>query len=331
VQVALSSTSDTTSCAWWIGSRAGCESRMLARMFTAKREQQVPVVAYDQYEPAWDELAGRRPAPDGTARQQSPGAGSSTRTLRVEDNVVTYPGHQGLPPGRVFGPQPPPLPQNSQEAQTPATMECTTVVGLVKEAIENADNNRAWYDTRASSAKKMSRRLWFGAIAFGLLGGLCQLLPDSVFGTVLTRFFGQLVGGASFSAELVKEASRSGTGLVFFLLSGACLLIDQVFAYTSSAMRFRLIELKLGKLIRMFALNVECELARCGGRILPWDRADGILRDLEVFVARVEDINIEDTETWIAEVKAGLLQIEQLGRGSGKSGAGQKGQFGAGQ
>jgi hypothetical protein len=289
------------------------------------------VVAHQQYEPAWDGLAGRRPVPNGTARQQSPGAGSSARTARVEDKVVTYPGHHSLQSGHGYGSQPPPIPQHSQEAQVPATMECSTVVGLVKEAIKNADNNRAWYDARASSAKKMSRRLWFAAIVFGLLGGLCQLLPDSVFGTVLTHFFGHLVGGASFFAELVKEASRSGTGLVFFLLSGACLLIDQVFAYTSSAMRFRLIELKLGKLIRMFALKVECELARFGGRILPWDRADGILGDLEVFVARVEDINIEDTETWITEVKAGLLQIEQLGRGGGKSGAGQKGQFGAGQ
>jgi hypothetical protein len=110
----------------------------------------------------------------------------------------------------------------------------------------------------------------------------------------------------------------SGTGLVLFLLAGACLLVDQVFGYSSSFARFRLIELKLGKLIRTFALDVELELAKCGGKILPGDRAHSILEELKAFVAHVEDINIEDTETWIAELKAGLQQIEQFTRASGK-------------
>jgi hypothetical protein len=199
-------------------------------------------------------------------------------------------------------------------------MEWTVLEPLVREATRRAEANRAWYDTRASSNKKISRRLRFGAIALGLVGGLCPLLPDSVFAPVLEGILNWYKG--FLGAEVT--ITRSGTGLVFFLFSGACLLIDQVFGYTSSATRFRLIELKLGKLMRTFALEIECELAKYGGRSLPGARVDSILADLKAFVARVEDINIEDTETWIAEVKAGLLQIEQFGRGSAKSAPGQR-------
>jgi hypothetical protein len=48
------------------------------------------------------------------------------------------------------------------------------------------------------------------------------------------------------------------------------------------------------------------------------------LARLKAFVARVDDINIEETETWIAEFKVGLLQLEQFTKGTGKSAPRQK-------
>jgi hypothetical protein len=111
--------------------------------------------------------------------------------------------------------------------------------------------------------------------------------------------------------------------LVLFGFAGGCLLLDQAFGFSSSWMRYRLAELRMGKLIRTFALEVETELAKCG-KNLPDDQANSLVARLKAFVAGVNDINIEETETWIAEFKAGLLQIEQFTKGSGKSLNGQK-------
>jgi hypothetical protein len=119
-------------------------------------------------------------------------------------------------------------------------------------------------------------------------------------------------------------ATATGSGLVFFVIAGGCLLLDQALGFSSSWMHYRLAALRLGKLIRTFAVDVESERAKCGGKRLPPDRADSILDRLKAFVAEVENRKIEETETWVAEFKAGLLQIEQFARGRGKSAAGPK-------
>jgi hypothetical protein len=129
--------------------------------------------------------------------------------------------------------------------------------------------------------------------------------------------------GQATQAMVTAEATVGALGLVLFGLAGGCLLLDQAFGFSSSWMRYRLAELRMGKLIRTFALEVETELAKCG-KNLPDDQANSLVARLKAFVAGVNDINIEETETWIAEFKAGLLQIEQFTKGSGKSLNGQK-------
>jgi hypothetical protein len=268
-------------------------------------------------------------------RQQTAGTGSLADSAGALDNVVRHPARHSPPPiprpVQVDAIQAPAAPHHGQRGDGPTAIDKTVLERFQFEAIKRANESRAWYDNRATRAKKMSRRLRACAIAYGLLGGLCPLLPDSVFAPVLeatfnlyTGFLAHVLTYLGFPSYPNVTITPSGTGLVFFLLAGACLLIDQVFGYSSSFARFRLIELKLGKQIRMFELEVHYELAKCGGKFLPEDRADGILADLKAFVARVEDINIEDTETWIDELKAGLLQIEQFTTASSKSVVGQR-------
>jgi hypothetical protein len=253
-----------------------------------------------QYEAAWQELRQRAVA-GGVNRQQVPGAGSPKPV--GADNVVPYPA------------RPDPHLSQVDAAHAAAALEKATLERWVKEAIRSANDHRAWYDKRASSVGKLSRRLRFFAILFGVLGGVCPLLPASL----VTGWFGQAA-----ETMITAEATVGAIGMVFFAFAGGCLLLDQGFGVSSSWMRYRLAELRLGKLIRTFALEVETDLAKGGGKGLPGDLANAILARLKAFVAGVDDINIEETEAWIAEFKTGLLQVEQMTKGSGKSVYAQK-------
>jgi hypothetical protein len=193
-------------------------------------------------------------------------------------------------------------------------MEKAVLVHLVKDAIRNANDTRDWYNRNASSVKKWSRGSRSWAISLGVLGSLCHLLPVSFVASVITSGYEQPA-----QAMVAAEAKLGALGLIFFMLAGSWLLYDQVFGFSTSWMRYRLAELRLGKLIGSFTLDVEAELAKCGGRILSAERADGIFARLKEFVADVDKIKIEETETWIAEFKASLLQIEQVTKATGKS------------
>lgn len=281
-----------------------------------------------QYEAAWKELkhradAERQPFSGRVTRQNPAGAGSSTAASAV-DNVVPYRARHELPPVQAHGqstgaPQqsrgalPPAAPQPGQSdgAQATAAMEWSALEPLVKQAIASARATHAWYDKRASHVKNLSRWSRLVAIWLGVLGGLCPLLPTSMFAPFLEYF-------------PASGATATGSGLVFFGFAGGCLLLDQAFGFSSAWMRYRLAELRLGKLIRTFEVAVESELAKCGGKILSAHRADYVLARLKGFVADVENRKIEETENWVAELKAGLLQIEQIAKGRAKSGAGQK-------
>jgi hypothetical protein len=307
-----------------------------------------------RYEAAWQELrqragAGRRTVAGGMLGPQPAGAGSPTAAGSL-DNVVPLPARHDPHPGQVerlqapLAPQPspvesvrttpPPLPSQADPALAPGEMPKAALERMVKEAIKTANDDLAWYNKRAKHVKRMSRGTRRWAIYLGIVGGLCPLVAESVFGVLapllkglflaVTTLFSEIpTGGTNFN-DALDSVSASGTGLVCFALAGGCLLVDQVFGYSSSWMRYRLAELRLGKLVRTFALDVESELAMFEGRSLPHEQAKSILARLKAFVAGLEDVRIEETETWVAEFKAGLLQMEQLTKTRGKPVDGQK-------
>jgi SMODS and SLOG-associating 2TM effector domain 2 len=244
-----------------------------------------------QYEAAWQELrqrAGAGRAVAGKMLREPAAALVSSTTASADDNVVALPARHDLHPS------------HGDAAPAAAAVEWTALEPLVKEVIANASATHAWYDKRASHVKNLSRITRLCAIWLGVLGGLCPLLPDSFLLTPFLPYFED------------SRTTATGSGLVFFVIAGGCLLLDQAFGFSTSWMRYRLAELRLGKLIRTFAVEVDSELAKCGGKRLPADRADIILARLKAFVAEVENRKIEETETWVSEFKAGLLQIEQF-------------------
>jgi hypothetical protein len=253
-----------------------------------------------------------------TMRQQPAGAPSATNSASAGDNVVRYPALQSPQPGQVHGPQGSGAAHHGQAVHDPATMEKAALVRLVKEVLQSANDTRNWYNKNASSVKKWSRGSRSWAISLGVLGSLCHLLPVSLVGSITSGF------EQPAQAMIAAEAKLGALGLIFYMLAGSWLLYDQVFGFSTSWMRYRLAELRLGKLIGSFTLDVEAELAKCGGRILPADRADRIFARLKDFLAEVDKVKIEETETWIAEFKASLLQIDQVTKASGKSVQGKK-------
>jgi hypothetical protein len=280
------------------------------------------------------ELKGRGAA---GAMMGEPLAGArSSRTANSEDNVVRHPALHDLPPGHPRGPQASAAPQPGQGAQARGAMEKAALVRLVEEAIRSAEGTRKWYDKNASSVKKWSRgsRTW--TIVLGVLGSLCHLVPASWFAKAVASGLEQPVDATVVAAEAIAaaeaklgaamvaaEANLGALGLVFFMLAGSLLLYDQVFGFSTAWMRYRLAELRLGTLIGSFTLEVEAELAKCGGMTLPADRAESIFEHLKKFVAEVDKVKIEETETWIAEFKASLLKIEQITKARGRSTASQ--------
>jgi hypothetical protein len=283
-----------------------------------------------QYEAVWRELRdgvdARRSAVAGEAKQRQPTEAGSPATAGPADNVVPHPARHHSRPNQVDGAQAAAGLQSGElnwaqalaalrrsqveEAQAPGTVEWMSLHPLVKEAIASATATHDWYDRRASHVKNLSRLSRLFAIWLAVLGGLCPLLPDSMFAPFLDYFS-------------ASGATATGSGLVFFVIAGGFMLLDQAFGFSSSWMRYRLAALRLGKLIRTFAVDVESELAKCGGKRLPAEQVESILARLKAFVTEVENRKIEETETWVAEFKAGLLQIEQITKGRGKSGAGQ--------
>ena len=291
-----------------------------------------------QYEAVWRELRdgvdARRSAVAGGAKQREPARAESPTAANPADNVVPHPARHYPRPNQVDGPQAAAGPQPGEgdwaqalaalrrnqldEVQAPGTVEWMALHPLIKEAIASATATQNWYDRRASHVKNLSRWVRLAAIVFGILGGLCPLVPESFVGPLLA-YLPSLLGIP------LDRITATGSGLVFFVIAGGCMLLDQAFGFSSSWMRYRLAELRLSRLIRTFAVDVESELAKCGGKRLPAEQAESILASLKKFVADVETHKIDETETWVREFKAGLVQIEQITKGRGKPGTGQTG------
>ena len=175
-------------------------------------------------------------------------------------------------------------------------------------ALAKARELLKYYPWNASKMGKVSRRLRRAAVILGVLGGLCPLLPAGL----VEELPGDL------------KAMISPLGFVLFGLAAGAILLDQAFGYSSAWMRSRLTEAELSKLIWSFEIEVRGAL-NCAADTLSGDDAKAILGRVSQFAAACQDTIVRETQTWIAENKAGLLQIEQITRSSGRPGADQGG------
>ena len=189
-----------------------------------------------------------------------------------------------------------------------ALVDRASLETVVDGALEKARELLKYYPWNASKMGKVSRRLRRAAVIFGVLGGLCPLLPA----TLVEKLPGDL------------KVMISPLGFVLFALAAGAILLDQAFGYSSAWMRSRLTETELSKLIWSFEIEVRGALSFAADT-LSGDDANAILGRVSQFAAACQDTIIRETQTWIAENKAGLLQIEQISRSSSRPGGADQG------
>jgi hypothetical protein len=189
-----------------------------------------------------------------------------------------------------------------------ARVDRASLETLVDGALERARELLKYYPWNARRMGKVSRRLRRAAVILGILGGLCPLLP----------------AGLVEELPVDLKAMISPLGFVLFALAAGAILLDQAFGYSSAWMRSRLTETELSKLIWSFEIEVRGALS-CAADTLSGDDASVILGRISQFAAACQDTIVRETQTWIAENKAGLLQIEQISRSSSRPGGADQG------
>ena len=98
-----------------------------------------------------------------------------------------------------------------------APLDRSALEKLIEDTCRKAEQNRDWYDKRARAMGKVSQRLRLSAVGFGVLGGLCPLIPA----ILVERIFGESTA-----------TTISQMGFVLFALAAAAVVLDQAFGYS---------------------------------------------------------------------------------------------------
>jgi hypothetical protein len=176
---------------------------------------------------------------------------------------------------------------------------------LVAAAVERARVGIAWYDTHSNRASFASKFCRYFAVTLGVIGGLCPLVPvAAIFGFALSE------GTAATSAAPVESFLKS-LGFIFLGLAGGFILLDQAFGYSSSWMRHKLAQMQLERALQEFNMRSAALLAAVGEADERGSAAaELIVRLVDKFSSTVEDIVLKETETWVAEYRVGLVQLD---------------------
>lgn len=146
-----------------------------------------------------------------------------------------------------------------------------------------------WYATNAKPKSILSSVVRFLVIALGVAGGLCPIVPASVAWSADARNF----------------------GYVLLAAAAGLLLLDKGFGLSSSWMRFKLTQMHLEKELHTFVYQMEVLIATVENQSsVPPSLASRFLQLADAFVEATERAVVTETEGWIAEFQASILQIE---------------------
>lgn len=165
------------------------------------------------------------------------------------------------------------------------------VEAATRAVVERVRSDIAWYGRKSYWPKRISWTIRVTAVVLGVAGGLCPLLP-------------------------VADADRAWVvplGYVFFALAAGTVVLDQVFGFSATWMRFTTAQLRLRRAFDRFQIELlEARAAAPFGA-----PADPIVVAalLKTFLAAVDEIVLGETETWVTEFRASLLRIEDHARG----------------
>ncbi|MGQ0801350.1 MAG: SLATT domain-containing protein [Pseudomarimonas sp.] len=179
------------------------------------------------------------------------------------------------------------LPHPFDVVSLPADL--TLLQKLVDDVKSRAEGCRRWYDSNASVQAVASRRLRRISVGLVVLGGLCPLIPDSLWGAQVQPYGYLLLAAAA--------------GVVVF---------DRAFGYSSSWMRYRIAHMRIDRALSLYGNTAAMLLA---GADLQSDTGRNNVRALvaatQTFLESIEDLVVEETEAWLQEFKAEQISFQQ--------------------
>jgi hypothetical protein len=153
-----------------------------------------------------------------------------------------------------------------------------------------------WYDRHSNRKKRLSTALRGAAILLGVVGGALPFLPASLF-----------VDTISTSVAHYDSAVKS-FALVSIILAGGLLAVDKLFSISTSWMRFKLTQMQLEQALQIF--EVRWKLLECA-RDVDAERAKAMATIAEETSLACEAIVLKESESWILEFQASLLQFDR--------------------
>ena len=185
--------------------------------------------------------------------------------------------------------------------------------GIRRYAEDQTTHAIGWYLKRKGLISKISKGLRIAAIVLGTPGGLFPLLPVPLM-----------------AAWLGPEAQNLNgqIGYVFLALAGAFVLSDKLFGVFSNWMRYVTTVMALKRYQAKFQMAWAKLLLEVQGNQPTADQQKSMLDRLTSFRLKVVGEMEQKTQTWVAEFKSNLAQLERQARDrlqpdTGKKGAGE--------
>ena len=153
-----------------------------------------------------------------------------------------------------------------------------------------------WYIEKKKYPKIFSRLIRMFAIFFAVIGGLAPILNP-----VLAPFFGK-------STEIMEYSQLIGSwGYVALALSGALILTDKLFGFSSSWMRFITTQLHLQQALAEFQMD----WAIIKKQKIPDAEEVQLLECLKKFRMDVWTIVENETQAWMTEFQNTMMLVEK--------------------
>ena len=158
-----------------------------------------------------------------------------------------------------------------------------------------------WYLEAKVWKKRLAQFTRFGAVA---LASLAALLP------LLAQLLGSQAdappANASWGAWWLQPAWAS----LLLALAASLVAVDRFFGYSNGWMRFINAEMQLRQLLEEFQMDWEQSRARLRGATPDPDKTQELLALCRVFVVKLNAIVRDETNTWMAEFRDSLRQVD---------------------
>jgi len=167
--------------------------------------------------------------------------------------------------------------------------DLTKLQKIVDDVKSRASKCLEWYDVNASKQAVQSRGLRRISVLLVVLGGLCPLIPASLGGALLQPYGYLFLAGAA--------------GVVVF---------DRAFGYSSSWMRYRIAHMRIARALSLYGavsatLLAGAETQSANGQ----NNVRALVAATHTFLATVEDLVVDETESWLQEFKAEHINFQQ--------------------